>query len=139
MNSSRISHHEPNPTHFPILLCVASSLPTSPTKIEIKQQQQQNQTNKKKPLSSSVFPEYLSHILCIVYPWDMWCVIQPTLLPKQLFVQMFITMSCWSGLRPPVSHTPSILNPHENFSWDESCCFPTHGSYGRGSASPVTS
>jgi hypothetical protein len=30
-------------------------------------------------------------------PWKLWCITQYTLLPKQLNLQMFITVSLWSG------------------------------------------
>lgn len=40
-----------------------------------------------------------------------WCVTQFALLPKQHYLQMFITMRHWSGLRPLASSTLSILEP----------------------------
>ena len=36
--------------------------------------------------------------------------------PKQLSLQMFITVSHWSGPRPLASATPSILTPHQGSS-----------------------
>ena len=38
------------------------------------------------------------------------------LLPYQPYLQIFIAMSHWSGLRPLVSGTPSLLNPYQNSS-----------------------
>ena len=45
-----------------------------------------------------------------------------TLLPKQLYLQMFIAMSHWSGSRPLDSATLSILDPHQDSSWISCCC-----------------
>lgn len=46
-----------------------------------------------------------------------------TLLPKQLFLPVFISMTHWFDLRPLASATLSILDPHGDSSWI-SCCFP---------------
>ena len=50
-------------------------------------------------------------------------VAQCSLLCIHLCLQMFIAVSHWSGLRPLASSTPSILEPHQDFS-QMSCCCP---------------
>lgn len=43
-------------------------------------------------------------------------------LPTLLCLQMFMAMTCWSGLRPLASANLSILGSHWDSSW-LSCCF----------------
>jgi hypothetical protein len=53
----------------------------------------------------------------------LWYVTQYTLLPKELFMQMFVAMRHWSSLRSLASAILSILDPY----WDSSqisCCCP---------------
>ena len=45
------------------------------------------------------------------------CVPQYTLLSTYLHSQIFVAMSHWSGSRPLVSATPSILDPHWDSTW----------------------
>lgn len=64
------------------------------------------------------------------------CFIQYALLSKQLYLQMFIAMSLWSGLRNLVSATLSILDSHLDSS-QIFCYYPmSWRSYILGSATP---
>lgn len=45
-----------------------------------------------------------------------------SVLSKQIYLQIFITMSHWSGLRPLTSATPSILSPLQDSSQIPCCC-----------------
>ena len=57
-----------------------------------------------------------------------------TFLSKHLCLQMFISMSCWSVLRPLGSATLSILDPYLNSSWRSCCCPVLWRSWSLGSA-----
>lgn len=58
--------------------------------------------------------------------WKSCCgscsVSQCTLLSQHLYLQMFIVMIHWSGLRLLASDTLSTLEPHWDSSWIFSCC-----------------
>ena len=41
---------------------------------------------------------------------------------KQLYLQMFVAMIYWCGLRPLASAIPSTLDPHQDSSWISHCC-----------------
>jgi hypothetical protein len=62
------------------------------------------------------------------------CVPQFTLLSTQLYLQMFIAMSCWSGLRSLASATLLILDlPRDSFQRPCCCCPVSLRSYHFGS------
>ena len=61
---------------------------------------------------------------------------QYTLLSTHLHLQILITLSHWSGLRPLASATLSILDPHGDFS--QISCSVSWRSCGFGSAVPAT-
>jgi hypothetical protein len=67
------------------------------------------------------------------------CVTQYTFFSKQLNLQMFVAMSHWSGSSPLASATPSILDPHQDFSQLSSCCPVSWRSCSFGSVGPVPS
>lgn len=52
-----------------------------------------------------------------------WPVPQYSFLPRQLYLQMFVAPCHCSGLRPPPSATPSVLDTDPASSWI-SCCWP---------------
>lgn len=80
----------PNPVHLPIPPNLPLALAISPPK-------------RKKNLIMEV-------AVC-------YAVSQYTLLPKQLYLEMFIAVSHWTGLRALASATLTILDPYQNFSW----------------------
>lgn len=47
-----------------------------------------------------------------ISPRKLQSVTQYTLLPKQLYLRMFITVSHWPGLKPLASAVTSVLYPH---------------------------
>ena len=67
------------------------------------------------------------------------CLPQNALLTTPLCSQMAIAMTSWSGMRPLVSATLSILDPHWDSSWISCCCPVSWRSCSFGFESPATS
>ena len=74
--------------------------------------------NKQKHTTKSIPHSQITLLSC-----KLWCVTQYILLPKQLYLQMFIALSHWSGSRALASAIVSILDPHwTSVSYPASLC-----------------
>ena len=57
--------------------------------------------------------------------WKLQYAPQCTLLPKNLYLQMFVALSHWSSSKPLASATLSVLDSQWDFSWI-SCCWTSY-------------
>lgn len=103
------------PTHLPVPSYPPSILPTSPSKENERERERENLV--------------VEVSVCLsVYP-----------LSKHLCLQMFISVSCWSGSRLWVLPHLSILDPYLASSWLSCCCPMSWRSFSFGSVGLVPS